>query len=101
MIDLSTLSPEVMLARGQYSTVRSAHEDEKKRLQILCGSLSAKASNILRHLQPDYDKHVEGDLTLGMLLTECRSLVDQIEQCGAEIESLAKQRADLKPLAWG
>lgn len=97
MIDLSTLPAEVLNARGAYSTVRAAHEDEKKSLQMLCGRLSSVAAQVLRKMQPDNDEvpdSVESLIASGM------ETLEMMEQCSARIESLAKQRAELKAAAW-
>lgn len=98
MIDLSTLSPEVLHARGAYSTVRAAHEDEKKALQILCGQLQSVAAQVLRKMQPGEDEVPDSVETL--ITTGLRTL-EMMESCSARIESLAKQRAELKQQAWG
>lgn len=98
MIDFAEVSTDVMLARGQYSTVRAAHEDAKKELQILCGKLSSVASRTLRHMQPDNDA---APADFEQLLIEGRATLDQVGAACALITSLAQQRAALKPLAWG
>ena len=98
MIDLTTLSAEVRLARGDYSTVRAAHEDSKKDLQKLCGQLSAVAAQILRKMQPDNDEIPE---SVESLIESGRSTLNMMEACTARIESLAKQKAELKQAAWG
>jgi len=98
MIDLSTLSTEVLTARGAYSTVRAAHEDSKKELQILCGQLSAAAAHILRRMQPDNDDVPE---SIESLLASARNTMVSIEACTQRIESLARQRMELKQAAWG
>jgi hypothetical protein len=97
MIDLESISPTVLLARGQYSTVRAEHEDQKKSLQILCGKLSSLSSQILRKMQPDNEGIPE---TVADLLTMGRWTLDEIENTTQQIESLAKQRAELKKEAW-
>jgi hypothetical protein len=97
MIDLSTLSPEVLNARGAYSTVRAAHEDEIKELQVLCGGLASIASQILRAAQKDTDAPTT---PIESLLINARGHVTEIESCVKAIESLAKQRQELKAKAW-
>lgn len=99
MIDLESLSPTMLLARGSYATVRSAHEDAKKELQVLCGKMGATSAQILRKMQPDNDAVPDG-VAIADLLAVCRSTIDEIERTTASIEALAKQRADLKPMAW-
>jgi hypothetical protein len=97
MLDLSSIPTDVIQARGEYSTVRAAHEDAKKELAILCGQLSATASQILRRMQPDNDEIPEG---VEELISSGRQLLQKIEACTLNIESLAMQRAALKQKAW-
>ena len=100
MLDLSTIAPATLLARGEYATVRSAHEDAKKSLSILCGQLGATSAQVLRKMQPDHDVAPDG-VAVADLLALCRATVDQIEETAARIDGLARQRAELKPIAWG
>lgn len=97
MFDLSTIPSDVLRARGEYSTVRAAHEDSKKQLQILTGALAASASKLLRHMQPDSDGVPDG---VEAMIVEARATIDKIEAECLNITSLARQRADLKPKAW-
>lgn len=97
MIDLSALSEEVRLARGDYATVRAAHEDSKKRLAMLCGQQASYATQILRAMQPDHDDVPD---SIESLLAAARNNLGMMEACAAEIESLARQRAELKRVAW-
>lgn len=97
MIDLTKIDNETLMARGAYSTIRAAHEDEKKNLQMLCGSLSSTAAKVLRRMQPDND---EVPASVDELLAAGRAALDAIEISVATIESLAQQRAHLKPKAW-
>lgn len=99
MLDLSKLDQATLLARGQYATVRSAHEDQKKSLQVLCGGLSAISVQVLRAMQPDND--ASADMAhVAALLANGRAAVDNIAACTERIASLAEQRAALKPVAW-
>lgn len=97
MIDLSTIDPVTLENRGAYSTVRAAHEDSKKSLQMLCGQLAATATQVLRRMQPDND---DVPTSVDELLRAARNTITLMEACVADIESLAAQRAALKPLAW-
>lgn len=97
MLDLSTIPAEVLNARGAYSTVRAAHEDEKKALQMLCGRLSSIAAQVLRTMQPDNDDVPDSVETL---IASGRETLQMMEQCAGRIESLAKQRQELKVTAW-
>jgi hypothetical protein len=98
MINLSEISDEVRIARGDYSTVRAAHEDAKKSMQMLCGQLSSLASRMLRKMQPDNDE-IPG--SVAALISGGHDTLVLMEACAQQIESLAQQRADLKPAAWG
>jgi hypothetical protein len=98
MLDLESICPTVLLARGQYSTVRAAHEDEQKSLQILCGKMTSLGSQVLKKMQPNHDEIPE---SVADLLTMGRWTLDEIEKTVAKIESLARQKADLRPQAWG
>lgn len=97
MLNLDDIDASVLLYRGQYATVRGAHEDEKKRLSVLCGQLQSVSATILRRMQPDNDDVPE---SVAELIAGARKTLDEMEACAAEIESLAKQRAELKVLAW-
>jgi hypothetical protein len=98
MIDLTKFDNETLMARGAYSTVRAEHEDEKKRMQILTGEMSSVTSQVLRQVQPDGDAVPEG---VGDLLAKGRGILDAMEVCAQRIIGLAKQKAALKPQAWG
>jgi len=97
MIDLSKLSSVLLENRGAYSTVRAEHEEQKKSLQMLCGDLASTSTKVLRRMQPDNDEVPD---SVDDLLTAARNTITMMEQCVKEIESLAEQRAKLKPLAW-
>jgi hypothetical protein len=97
MLDLTTISNEVKIARGEYSTVRAAHEDAKKSLQMLCGQLATASTQILRRMQPDNDGVPD---SVESLISGARNTLALMEACASEIESLAKQRAELKKEAW-
>lgn len=98
MIDLTKIDNDTLLARGAYSTIRAAHEDEKKNLSVLCGELSSCATKVLRQMQPDNDA-VPADAAV--LLAAGRATLDAIEICATRIVGLAQQKADLKQQAWG
>jgi hypothetical protein len=98
MIDLDKIDEPTLMARGIYSTVRAAHEDQKKSLQMLCGQLAATSSQVLRRMQPDSDDVPE---SVDDLLAAGRATLDSIEACVREIESLARQRGEWKQSAWG
>jgi hypothetical protein len=97
MIDLSTIPAALLENRGSYATVRSAHEDAKKSLQMLCGQLAATATQVLRRMQPDND---DVPASVDELMAVAKNTISLMEACVVQIESLAVQRAALKPLAW-
>lgn len=97
MLNLDDIDASVLLYRGQYATVRGAHEDEKKRLSVLCGQLQSVSATILRRMQPNNDDVPE---SVTQLIATAHQTIDEIESCVSGIEALAKQRAELKPLAW-
>lgn len=97
MIDLSKIDDATLMARGMYSTVRAAHEDEKKALQLLCGALASTATKILRRMQPDNDEVPE---SVDELLAAARAGLDLIDATVTRIASLAQQRAEVKKEAW-
>lgn len=95
-MDLTTIPDDLLLARGKYSTIRAAHEDQLKRLQALTGQLSAFGSQILRFMQP-----ADGEpCDIAGLIKDARTTIDQIDQCAATINELAMQKSELKPKAW-
>jgi len=95
-MDLSTISDDLLLARGRYSTIRAMHEDELQRLQVLTGQLSAFGSQMLRFMQPKDGEPCD----IAGLLKDARNTIDSIEKCAAAINELAAQRAELSPIAW-
>lgn len=99
-MNLDEIDREVLFKRGCYATVRAEHEDAKKSLQILCGKLTAAGTQLLRMAQPDGDGLINAE-NVATVLQTARSTVDEIEVCIACIDSLAAQRAALKPDAWG
>lgn len=97
MIDLSTIPEAEKIAKGEYSIIRAAHEDGKKSMQVWCGQLAAQAAQILKRVQPDNDA-VPDDVD--SLIVGAKNTLLAIEACAKELESLAKQRAELKKQAW-
>ena len=95
-MDLQTIPDDLLLARGRYSTVRAAHEDQLKRLQVLTGQLSAFGSQMLRFMQP-----ADGEpCDITGLIKDAKHTLESIEACASGINELAQQRAELKPIAW-
>lgn len=100
MIDLTTYSQDEVIAKGQYSIVRAAHEKAKKDLAILCGQFTAITPQVLRLAQPDGDMVPNVAVIAGMFV-QARVVLDKMEALVTEIEGLAAQRAALKQSAWG
>lgn len=99
-MNLDDIPQETIIARGQYATYRGAHEDAKKRLSILCGEMSAIASQVLRYMQPDGDATPETGAVIS-LCNRGKQVLDRIEECATEIDELDSHRRQLKPIAWG
>jgi len=100
MLDLTTIPEDTIIARGQYATVRSAHEDAKKQLSILCGQFANIAPGVLRAMQPAEDEAPDMR-TVNELLATGAATLSKIEACIDDIEKLSMQRAALKHAAWG
>ena len=98
MIDLSTIDNDTLMARGAYSTIRAAHEDEKKNLSVLCGEMLSLATKVLRTMQPDNDAIPE---CADALIAKGRDTLEAMGLCATRIEGLAQQKHDLKAQAWG
>lgn len=99
MIDLTTYSQDDVIAKGQYSIVRAAHEDAKKRLALMCGQFASITPQVLRLAQPEGDQVPNVSVIAGMFV-QGRALLDEMEALVTEIEGLAQQRAALKAVAW-
>lgn len=98
-MDWASIPNDLLVIRGAYATVRSAHEDEKKRMQALCGALSATCVQVLRAVQPDDDEPHDA-IYVSSLLVSGHKALKEIEECVIRIRELAEQRAQLKPKAW-
>jgi hypothetical protein len=96
-MDISQIPETLLLARGRYSTLRAMHEDEMKRMQILCGQLQAGAAYVLKLVQPADDSEA---IEVSAILQQSRSVLDQIEESAKKIAELAAAKAALKPIAW-
>ena len=97
MLDIDQIDSELLLNRGFYSTVRAAHEDSLKKMQIQCSNLSSAATSILKRIQGKEDEEVE---SVAELIKQGRVMLDAIEKSADEVSSLAKQRAEMKSKAW-
>lgn len=87
----------LMVARGRYSTIRAQHEEAKKRMQILVGTVTSLASQVLYGVQPKDESQA---VDVSHLLAAMRSATDEIDECVLRIAELARQRTALRPMAW-
>ena len=92
-LDLSALDQAVILARGQYATVRAAREDAVKVLHGTCTAIQGIPQSILRAAQEGHS--IDDDLrrleNLSALLRgEADAVID-----------LQQQKESLKSVAWG
>lgn len=99
-MDLSSIPQEILIARGEYATVRGAHEDEKKRLSILCGQLTAIASQVLRAMQGDEVISPDASQQLDTLFLDGGKALRAMEKCAEDLKDLAYQRSIIKQKAW-
>lgn len=97
MINVEEMDKSLLIARGKYSTIRAAHEDGKKELQIVCGKLQSVASAVLKRMQPDND---EVPASVADLLLKGRDHINEMERIVTEMEALAAVRKELKREAW-
>lgn len=84
---------ELMIVRGRYSTIRSRHEDLLKQLQIAAGSLTGVTSQVLKNAQED-------GAAVNALIDKARELIEAMQQITENVSHLAKQKAELRALAW-
>lgn len=92
MIDFADISPDLIVARGQYATVRSALDDSLKSMQSLCGAVAARSAEILRVVQDGEDT--------APLFEDARKKLSAMESLSKEIIALRAQKEELKPFAW-
>lgn len=97
MLDLSAIDQATLLARGQYSTVRAAHEDGKSVLQVACGSGMSSFQQILKLGQSNNPDEVDEAMKK---LDELLALMDTTKSHLGKMSQLAKQRQVLKVEAW-
>ena len=97
MIDLSTLDAALMLARGQYATVRAAHKDALEEMHVLCGQHTAFGAQMLKLSQPSIGFEITG---FDVLHQSAIETLEKIKECEARVESLHAQREELRPIAW-
>ncbi len=96
-MDLDAIDTETIIARGKYSTVRAAHEDAIKALQVACAALTSTGSRLLKKAQPDGDEVPESPAEL---IDEGRQALDRAAALFATVAELAEQKRSLRPAAW-
>lgn len=91
--DLSAIDQSVIIARGQYATVRSAREDALKLLSRMCTDLQSLPSMVLRAVQEGHEA--------GALLKAIDDLSARLKEQTQTVLDLHSQKEALKPEAWG
>ncbi|MBB5509602.1 hypothetical protein [Paraburkholderia atlantica] len=91
-MDLSTIDPAVIEARGQYATVNG----EYKTLMSVMQSWTQQACDALRHglNEPNVD-------TARQLFAEAELLCAKLKQSTEYAADLKEQKEALWPIAWG
>jgi len=85
MIDFNEIPQAQVLARGQYSMVRSKREDALKALRTLCEGQNGATAAILRDIQEgqEVERHFaflrDGLIHLAETVAEVEELTQQIE----------------------
>jgi hypothetical protein len=93
MIELQ--DKELMLARGQYSTLNAERRGLLKQLQEMGDQVVSLPHKILKAAQEDAAGASAQDL-IGTIV----SLGNMMGGVAMRLEELDKQRAELKPIAW-
>lgn len=96
MIELELHNKELMIARGQDSTLYFEERELKSRVRDLCELLQGVPHKILQGAQPKAAREIDASQ-----IGRGRGLLDEIDRCVMRIAELAKERAALKPIAWG
>jgi hypothetical protein len=97
MLSFDDISEATLIARGQYSTLRQAHEKQKEAARKQLTDLQSYLNVTLR-LMTANDASTQSIVAMIALLKES---LGGIELTAADLVSLAEQRQALKPLAWG
>ena len=97
MIDLTNIPDDVLVARGQYSTVNSAHKDTMRKMAELSSDMMTLTGQMLRKVQ---DTNYTPDSTLPQTIIDARYTLTEMENTVIEIESLTKQKLALREKAW-
>lgn len=98
-VDLAAIDPALLVARGQYATVRAAHEDIKKSIVARCGAILSMTQRISQLVQPDTDKQIDMQMLDAYLFNLAEAVKSLEHQCDG-IGELEAQRKTLKELAW-
>ncbi len=95
MLDLDNIDEAILIARGKYSTLRSAQKKELERLREQCTLLQTQATATLRNLQDN-----QSDDSTDRVLANTRAVMIEIEKSAASIIELRTLLNELRPIAW-
>jgi hypothetical protein len=92
MIDFTGMDRDVIIARGQYSIVRSRREDHLKELRTLCERQNGSVASVLRDIQVGHDVTAHfAELQAGMA---------RMAEIVAEVVELQLQLGLIRPIAF-
>lgn len=92
MIDFNEIPGEQVIARGQYSMVRSLRDEWLKKLQSMCEQHNAAATSVLRDIQ--------GQASCERHFSFMHDNLARMAETVTEIEELTRQLALIRPLAF-
>lgn len=91
-----TESDETLKARGQYSILRAVHEDKKGELRDVFTVVQSYLNDAFKLATANEISHD----SVVAALTGIRYQIDKSETIATELESLAKQRQELRNVLW-
>lgn len=91
-----TESEETLKSRGQYSILRAVHEEEKVRLREKFTIVQSYLNDALKAATANEPNHE----TIQATLSGIRFHLNEAADITIELESLAKQRQDLRLVLW-
>lgn len=89
-------SDETLKARGQYSILRAVHEDKKGELRDIFTVLQSYINDVFKLATANEISHA----LITDALSDVKRTVDKSEIVISELESLARQRQDLRNILW-
>ena len=93
MIDLSTIPDDVLIARGQYSTLNSRARELRHRVRDQMVSLTDQARTVTRLLDGSGPDATEN-------LSNLTSLINAAREAHEELTVLVEQMDTIQPAAW-